>query len=158
MKKSLSTLSIHFPFSFCLLFFVLIQFNCQTKTIEEQKTSSFEIRIGSGGGFTGLFEGYDLHSNGKVEYWQHYNAKKDSIYWTSRVEPDKIDSFQQQLILSGILENNIEEKGNMIYTVTYDTPDTSYYWTWSEQTRIPAKFKKWYDEVFQFFEQMRKEK
>lgn len=129
----------------------------EEKTIS-QPAEHFTITIGSGGGFTGAFQGYTFYSDGKVEYWQRYGAKQDSIMWTTEVEPEQLETFQQRLAQSGMLEKTIQEKGNMTTMVTYDTPDTSYYWTWDEQTEIPPAFNKWYDDVHQFFDQLRTEK
>jgi len=43
------------------------------------KAEAFLITIGSGGGFTGMSNGYVIHSSGAVERWSRLAAGKDSI-------------------------------------------------------------------------------
>jgi hypothetical protein len=145
-----------FMFSICISVSLLVQFDCQTKTIEKQENFRFAITIGSGGGFTGLFEGCNFYSDGMVEFWHRYPAKNDSVYWIYRIDPTKFDTLQNKLIQSDMLNNNINETGNITNIVTYYTPDTTYYWSWNQQSKIPDSFRKWYNEVFQFFERIKK--
>lgn len=140
----------------CFLFMALLQNNCQVNKIEEQKNAIFSITVGSGGGFTGLFTGYNFYSNGIVEYWQHCNADKNSILWISKVKPIQFDSLQMQLLHSGALMEDLNEKGNETYSVSYNTPDTIYNWSWNEMSKVPMKFKKWHNDAMQFFKRIRK--
>ena len=107
--------------------------NTESKTKRDNSITqieSFKITIASGGGFTGLYKGYTLHSDGQVVHWQRFGAGQDSVLWTAKGNAEQIDNFKKKLEESGALSQPFQETGNMTTTVTLALPDTSYTWSW----------------------------
>lgn len=121
--------------------------------------NQFKISLAIGGGFTGMFKGFTLYADGRVEHWLRYPTQKDSVLWTTTVERDEIKSFQRRLQQSGILQQTLQGTGNMTTMVIYEVPDSSYVWSWSGvgvSDNISSVFKEWYQSVKEFCEQQSK--
>ncbi|NIR51364.1 hypothetical protein GWO43_22515 [candidate division KSB1 bacterium] len=120
-----------------------------------QKEDTFKIRIASGGGVSGLFEGYTLYADGTVEHWQKWPSQQDSVLWSVKQAPGQVAELQKQLEESGMLKEKTHKTGNMTTTVRYILPDTTFTWSWpmDELNRIPEDLSKWYVQVKQFCEQ-----
>ena len=124
--------------------------NTESKTKRDNSITqieSFKITIASGGGFTGLYKGYALHSDGQVVHWQRFGAGQDSTLWTISGTADQILDFKQRLEESGVLSQTFQKTGNMTTVVTLELPDTSYTWLWPGTgvgQKTPDIFKEWY--------------
>lgn len=148
-----------------LLFLILITMSIACKK-EATKTSdtependtlngttqidTVELTIARGGGFTGLYKGYTLHSDGQVVHWQRFGAGPDSVLWKAQDNSGKIHDFVNQLEESEVLTKNIQETGNITTIVTLELPDTSHTWSWpgsGVNDSTPDIFKEWYSLV-----------
>lgn len=122
----------------------------QTTSDQEQ---NFKIMISEGGGITGLYKGYTVYSDGKVEHWQRMAAKNISIIWVVHQDPKRILELKQQLEKSGAFKKAYRARGNMTTAVTYQLSDTSYTWSWKgigKLHNIPPELKDWYESIKQF--------
>lgn len=54
-------------------------FKSSTCTSGGQSEEAFQVVIGNGGGFTGLYTGYRIDSNGAVRRWSGFSGKVDSL-------------------------------------------------------------------------------
>ncbi|MDB5102923.1 MAG: hypothetical protein JWP91_612 [Fibrobacteres bacterium] len=105
----------------------------------------FTLTLASGGGFSGLIQGYTLSSAGEVKAWRKFPGGPDSITWAKRTGPDSI------LVLAKALEAfegiDLKEAGNMTTRIEYALPDTAYRWSISgagPSPEAPEPFRTWY--------------
>lgn len=148
------------PFLFLLMAFLTV---CQKESVRNDTAVSqkevFEITIASGGGFTGLYKGYTLHSDGQVVHWQRFGAGQDSVLWAAQDNPEQIHTFIKQLEESGLLKKTFQETGNMTSMVTLELPDTSHTWSWpgtGVNDSTPDVFKEWYPLVESYCKNLKK--
>ena len=91
----------------------------------------FKIIVSNGGGFTGLKSGYSIFSFGRVDKWQQLSLAKDSIIWSVNIDSNQVYQFKDEIEKSGILNENLNETGNMTSHLKYETKDSTYNWSWS---------------------------
>lgn len=112
---------------------------------------TFKISVGSGGGFTGAYEGCSISSDGVVRRWSRRGAaSEDTTLGMAQGSVEKVRDFEARLRGSGALESAASETGNMTSTVLYELPDSSRSWSWpgsGENDKTPAAFKGWYSEI-----------
>jgi hypothetical protein len=112
---------------------------------------TFKISVGSGGGFTGAYEGCTLSSDGVVRLWSRRGAAAaDTTLGLAQGSVEKALGFESRLRASGALEASHAETGNMTASVRYEIPESTYAWTWSgsgENEKTPLPFRAWYTEV-----------
>lgn len=123
---------------------------------ERAGDSDFEITIASGGGVTGLYSGYTLFSDGRVDHWKRFPGKEQTIVWTTKEEPGRIDTLRNQLVRSGMLGKTHQETGNMTVSASYRVADSDYTWSWdaNDADDLPAELERWYAAVKEFCDEM----
>lgn len=120
---------------------------------KEDKSKSFSLSIGVGGGFTGLKSGYTLNSDGIVSYWKQVSVAKDSVLWKVHGDSTKIDQFKNELEKTGIIDKQFKSVGNMTAYLVYETGKSVYSWSWKEDGvsgNIPENIKNWYENVIEY--------
>ena len=154
------TLQNNLLFLFLLMaLFTVCKKESVRKETEVSQKEAFKITIASGGGFTGLYKGYTLHSEGQVMHWQRFAAGRDSTIWAAQGAANKILNFKLQLEKSGAPRQTIQETGNMTTTVTLTLQDTSYTWSWpgtGVNDNTPDIFKEWYLLVEKYCKNLKK--
>lgn len=125
-----------------------------TPTVNQKtKIDSFSITISNGGGFSGLKNGYTFNSTGLVKRWRQISFVKDTIIWKIQTDGIKTNDFENQLVNSGILSKQYNNTGNITFVLTYQIPDTTYFWSWNgknEEENIPPEIKGWVKDVTDF--------
>lgn len=120
-----------------LIFTALVSTSCnskKSKAVSSQQldmTEPFDITYSEGGGLTGLVEFYHITSTGTVEFFQKRPGQQDSLMWSKEVPTHELAKLQQSLVSSTILDQPLNDKGNMTSSLTYATADTSYSLFWS---------------------------
>lgn len=149
--------------SLCLLLSIGCKSNTRNNLVTDQKIQPgqsteksnefIKMTIATGGGFTGLWNGYSLYPDGKIERWQRFPAKADSILQTVHTDNSKVTEFSQNLLQSGMIGKTYQNPGNMTTVITFTLPDTTYSWSWSgtgATEDLPVELKNWYKVVQQF--------
>ena len=121
----------------------------KSKAFDSQQlyiAEDFNITYSEGGGITGLIEIYHLSSSGAIEHFRTLPGQQDSLIWSKEVETTELVELQQSLLESNILNETLNEKGNMTTKLTYTTADTSYSFTWAgtgSMSDISEELKLW---------------
>jgi len=93
------------PLFLCLCsMFLLVGCACSQKAYSEKRTLDYSIIIGSGGGFTGMYQGKYVDTSGVVYSWEgtsFNNSKRTSI---KKLEQEQISQ------LNNYFEKNTPEK------------------------------------------------
>jgi hypothetical protein len=98
---------------FCLLF--LLFFCACHSTSREQVPSEkdFTIIFGSGGGFTGMAEGYIIRSNGKIEKWSGRYFRHDKVDAFGTVSQKALKPVRQMFDTKAFAKWSYQQTGNM---------------------------------------------
>ena len=118
-------------------------------------SDTFKISVATGGGFTGVVTGFNLHANGKVEAWRRFPAQPDSILWTVDVEPVQIEQIARNLERTGAFKSEYEVTGNFTTRIIFSSRNGQYSWSWSDADDAPPKLRKWYGDVRRFCRELR---
>jgi len=130
----------------------LILISCtskKTKSIAIQQleiAEPFNIIYSEGGGLTGLVESYHILSTGTIEYFQKMPGRQDSLIWSKKVPANELAKLQNSLTTSNILNQPLNDTGNMTSNLTYSTLDTSYSLSWAgagAAAEISPEMKQW---------------
>lgn len=139
---------------FLLNLSLVLQTGCKQKAAEqppEELSEPFQITITESGGFTGGTEGYTISSSGKIEKFRQMPGGEKSVIQTTMTKTSQVNGYRVWLENSGLLQETLNEKGNMTTTVRYETADTSYVWSFPAGGRsgspVVKKLNNWCSEV-----------
>ncbi len=114
-----------------LIFTGLISTSCSNKNIQPETKERYFI-LGSGGGFSGLYEEYKVHRTGQVE-WYDFKAKKYMPY--SVMTPKLTKQTFDKLEALGIESKNIDKPGNFTYYIELTSGDNRHKIKWNDELR-----------------------
>ena len=122
-------------------------------TTQQHPLIPFEISISTGGGFTGLYQGFTLHSDGKIEQWQQDRAGKVKILKSRQGDAKEFVKFRKELERDDIFKLKLTQTGNMTTKIVYQKGDSTFVWIWQAGGEIPPQMQKWYDSIRIFCKQ-----
>lgn len=104
--------------------------NMDEDTGNQNHPADYRISLARGGGFTGGERGCDLSPQGRARVWRKHGPvdAADSL-WSSVVDPRTVDQLHRELVSFPTLI----APGNLSYRVHLISPDTTQYWTWTEE-------------------------
>jgi hypothetical protein len=74
----------------------------------------FTIIFGSGGGFTGMAEGYIIHGNGKIEKWSGLYFRRDKLETLGTAKPETLQPLRQMFEANNAFKQQpYQQTGNM---------------------------------------------
>ncbi|NKB65452.1 MAG: hypothetical protein GKR89_00185 [Candidatus Latescibacteria bacterium] len=92
--------------------------------------TDYRLSLARGGGFSGGERGCDLWPQGRARVWRKRGptSPADSLQ-SSAVAPSAVDQLYRELVaLPPVIA-----PGNLSYRVRLISPDTTQYWTWTEE-------------------------
>ncbi len=106
----------------------------------------FTMNLSSGGGFSGMYSGCTLASDGTVIHWQKFGGR-DSTLAKAMGSPETILSLRRKLEADGALSIHNDATGNMTTRAELKTADSVYSWSWSGSglnENTPSALKAWF--------------
>lgn len=105
----------------------------------------FRITLERGGGFTGLYTGYHLHSAGRIERWEQLPGGIVEVEWSDSVAATRVRELGRRLRQAGA-DWQSEREGNMTSRVILVEGDSTSTWAWEGTGDPPATraFADWY--------------
>jgi hypothetical protein len=73
----------------------------------------FTVIFGSGGGFTGMANGYVIHSDGKIEKWSGLYFRRDQSAPLGTASAESLQPLRQQFAAQAFKKWSFQETGNM---------------------------------------------
>lgn len=73
----------------------------------------FTIIFGSGGGFTGMAEGYIIHGDGQIEKWSGFHTQRSKAETIGVVTPEALQSLRQTFETKVFAQWSYRKTGNM---------------------------------------------
>lgn len=93
-------------------------FACHSASREQiSQAKDFTIIFGSGGGFTGMAEGYVIHSDGKVEKWSGIHFRRSKVETVGVVTQEALQPLRQMFETKAFERWSYQETGNMTTSV-----------------------------------------
>ena len=131
---------------------------CHCKhTMADQKP--FTIELSSGGGFSGLWNGYIIRSDGAIQSWHGKQMKTDEVKDLGQVEPDDIAEVKTILDRDKIMNLALHETGNMTTMLKVTSGDEMTFITWpgsmDDEGQVPAQVLETYTLILKLVQQMR---
>lgn len=101
------------PFGICLVFLIFMG-ACHSSSREHAAAEKdFTVIFGSGGGFTGMAEGYVIHSSGKIEKWSGRYFQRGKIEAIGTVAPEALLPLRQAFATKAFMRWSHQGTGNM---------------------------------------------
>ncbi len=89
---------------------------CSTKDqLREQATTQktkYNIVIGAGGGFTGIYSGYYIDTLGNISSWEGRIFSDTSLKHITTLSREQLDKIDEALLDNDILGTNYKNSGN----------------------------------------------
>jgi len=116
------------------------------------KSNDFiEISLSSGGGYTGMYDGFTMFPDGRVTCWQRKPAGGESILWNTKVAQTKTARFAAQLLAIDALNKPLKKSGNALTIVSITTADSTSTWSWNTMKNdAPPELVQWYKGAAKF--------
>lgn len=108
-------------------------------------TGSFRLTLAQGGGFTGLYTGYHLHADGRIERWQQLPGGIESVTWQAVADEAEVRQAAAQL-RSAAGDWRGDGGGNVTCTATLVQGDSTSHWSWpgpEPPAGAPPAFRDW---------------
>jgi amino acid permease len=127
-------------FSICFTFFI---FGCATlqqtpPRISMQSLDKNAIITGTGGGFSGQYNGFVITRSGDVLSWQSPNGMPDSLELLFHTTPDSVNFFFRYLDEIGFNELSFRSSGNMNSFIERMTADSKHHVQWATDGGVSA--------------------
>lgn len=104
---------------FSIFLFAILFISCQNQTklsVDENKTQpEIFLKIGSGGGFTGLWTGYEVDTNGTIFSWQGESADSSTKKMFGKLDAEKMMKIKNILSDEKLTATNENSPGNFSY-------------------------------------------
>jgi hypothetical protein len=87
---------------------------CTSKSRDESPDAKdFTVILGSGGGFTGMANGYIIHSDGKIEKWSGLYFRRDKVEPFGTASKEALKPLSQVFGERAFAQWSYKETGNM---------------------------------------------
>jgi len=109
-----------------------------------------EVVFGQGGGFTGLYSGHVVRSDGVVFRWSQMPGQEERREEVGRVPPDSLRPFFRQLLSWEQQGLQVSGAGNMTAFVELRQGQKRYRLQWGLGEDVPAGVREFYAELLSF--------
>ncbi len=92
--------------------------------------TAMSIRYYSGGGFSGMYEGWDVSIDGSVTWWQGFYGKRDTTAVVGKLSPESWRSLRKMVEENAITNLDLDERGNMTTTLEIIESETRVVLNW----------------------------
>lgn len=83
---------------------------------------SYSIITGSGGGFTGMYQGYAIDSAGYVKFWEGITYDKSKKQEAGRLTGPQIEELNKLIDSTQIVKTNFSTRGNITSFIRFTSP------------------------------------
>jgi hypothetical protein len=133
----------HFLFSFFSICFTFFIFGCASVVqvppkVSMQSLDKNAIITGSGGGFSGMYDGFVITHSGDVLSWQSMSGMPDSLALLFHTTPDSVNFFFRYLDEVGFNDLAFHSSGNMNSFIERRTTDSKHRIQWATDGGVSA--------------------
>jgi hypothetical protein len=141
--------------SFMISALLALCLGCSSTRQEQHAELPFTIILGSGGGFTGLYEGYVIDSTGRVMRWKGRTFDGAEHTRQAVLDDDQRKEVQRIVAETGILGAEFSERGNMTSFLTFHLPTGEHRISWhggAPGPGVPANIREFYNRIREFLQ------
>ncbi|MCS6966299.1 MAG: hypothetical protein NZ473_05995 [Candidatus Kapabacteria bacterium] len=109
-----------------------------------------EILVGQGGGFTGLYSGHLVHSDGLVFRWSQMPGQPERLEAAGSVPADSLQPFLRQLAQWEREQFSVTGSSNIIAFVEFRHADRRYRLQWGLGEEVSSEIQGFYVALLQF--------
>ena len=110
----------------------------------------FVVSVSKGGGFTSLFQGCELRSDGLIIEWKQYGIGRREELGRKQVSSVRIREIAERLLALESSGGLIGKRGNMNYKVVYADVNDTLRWSWSIDDSVDLEWEEWYRNTRRF--------
>jgi hypothetical protein len=117
---------------------------CSTASLlnEKEETAflSHDIIIGTGGGFSGVYEGYLIDTVGNVQHWEGIAFEHSTKNYIGSLKKNQIEKIKSMIEESGVLKTEYSGKGNITTFITIRGNESAHRISWvgiSPDRKVP---------------------
>ncbi|MCX6150796.1 MAG: hypothetical protein NTX22_09750 [Ignavibacteriales bacterium] len=117
---------------------------------------NYELTIGSGGGFTGGYEGHFIDSLGIIYSWKGIAITDSNKILFGKLNDEQIELVNKLIDSSDILNLDYRHSGNIISFITIKNDSKEYKYSWvgvSPDDNVPPNLRKFDAEIKQIIKQ-----
>ena len=122
----------------------------------------FSIELSAGGGFSGMWTGYILHSNGTVQSWDGWQTKVNGIKTVGELDPGEIFDLMTLIDKNELMKRPYRDTGNMTTMLRVTRGDEMQFITWpgtvDDDSGVPADAREAYQILRALIKKMRPQK
>ena len=110
-------------------------------------TSSYNIVIGSGGGFTGIYGGYYLDTLGNISKWEGRVFSDKNLKYISTLNPEQLHKISKLISDKDVLNTSYNKSGNISSSIQFSSKYLTHSVSWSgfEPTNsVPINIREFY--------------
>ena len=106
------------------------------------------ITVATGGGFTGMTNGFSMIETGEVSVWSGMRGQHELTYKVGSISPEKAQAFKDTLIAVNLAGMNLNSPGNMSTYIELETSTRRDRITWgsADHPSPPAALSDWYSD------------
>ncbi len=102
------------------------------------------MTISKGGGFSALYNGCELRSDGLIIEWKQFANSQREKLGEKRVSPEEIRKIADQLLTLKMVGQTSGVRGNITHRVAYADLYDTLSWTWSTMPVVDSGWEEWY--------------
>lgn len=103
----------------CLIALALFFIAALPASLRQAPSKNFTVIYGSGGGFTGMANGYIIHSDGNVEKWSGLYFRRSNVEQLGAVTPKTLEPLQKVFAKRVYKKWKLRDTGNMTTRVWF---------------------------------------
>lgn len=134
--------------NFIIAFVISLCFTCCSHSINS--TNYFNITLSSGGGFTGMYNGYYIDTLGNISSWEGRIFDMAGLKPVGKLTPDKLKELNTKINEKEILNIQYKKPGNIFSSISFKTAIITHAISWSgyePEQDVPEKIKEFYSYI-----------
>lgn len=97
------------------------------------------ILVAAGGGYSGVYSGYRLWRDGRVEFWKQQAGRSDSVASRQSIGTDTVEYFFARLRFIAFRRLTVNTPGNLTKIIRYAATDVLHEVKWGDVTSLPPQ-------------------
>lgn len=133
----------NYNFRFVYLLLLLLWGCSHTQDI----SSCFNVTLTSGGGFTGMYNGYYIDTSGTISRWEGRTFNLASLNPVGNLTSDKLKQMNTKITELEILKVQYKKSGNISSSISISTNNFQHTVSWvgiEPERDVPEKIKEFY--------------
>ncbi|MDI6804792.1 MAG: hypothetical protein QME58_13295 [Bacteroidota bacterium] len=133
--------------NFTLIVLVILSLHILGCSHTQNLSSRFNVTLTSGGGFTGMYNGYYIDTLGEISRWEGRTYNLASLKPGGKLTPDKLKEMNTKITELELLNVQYNKSGNISSSISISTNISKHTVSWvgvEPEEEVPEKIKEFY--------------